>query len=259
VSTYTADDMMTVAAARQLGDGTVCFVGIGIPSLAANVARSLHAPDCVLIYESGCIGAKPTTPPLSIGDGELADTADAVVSVPEIFNYWLQAGRIDVGFLSAAQIDRFANLNTTVVGPYDQPQVRLPGAGGAPEIASSARRVIVVLRQSRRTFVERLDFITTAGHLTGGDARRRLGLPGEGPTLVITDLGLLTPDPDTKELQLSAIHPGVAVSDVKNATGWSLKVVHDLQETDPPTARELEALRRLQEPKVPTLVRKEPA
>jgi glutaconate CoA-transferase, subunit B len=250
VSTYTADDMMTVAAARQLGDGTVCFVGIGIPSLAANLARCLHAPDCVLIYESGCIGAKPTSPPLSIGDGELADTADAVVSVPEIFNYWLQAGRIDVGFLGAAQIDRFANLNTTVVGPYDDPQVRLPGAGGAPEIASSARRVIVVLRHSRRAFVERLDFITTGGHLTGGDARRRLGLAGEGPTLVITDLGLLTPDPDTKELRLSAVHPGVAVQDVKDATGWELKTVPDVQETEPPTSRELDALHQLQEPEV---------
>src|ERR1700704_3738317 len=159
--------MMTVAAARQLGDGTVCFVGIGIPSLAANVARSLHAPDCVLIYESGCIGAKPTTPPLSIGDGELADTADAVVSVPEIFNYWLQAGRVDVGFLGAAQIDRFANLNTTVVGDYRHPRVRLPGAGGAPEIAASCRRVIIVIRQSLRTFVDRLDLVTSVGHGTG--------------------------------------------------------------------------------------------
>src|ERR1700680_781738 len=154
--------MMTVAAARQLGDGTVCFVGIGIPSLAANVARSLHAPDCVLIYESGCIGAKPTTPPLSIGDGELADTADAVVSVPEIFNYWLQAGRIDVGFLRAAQIDRFGNINTTIGGhDYRPPRARLPGAGGAPEIAALCKDVIVVVRQAPRTFVAAVDFVTS--------------------------------------------------------------------------------------------------
>ena len=238
--------MMTVAAARQLADGTVCFVGIGIPSLAANLARTLDAPNCVLIYESGCIGAKPTVPPLSIGDGELAETADAVVSVPEIFNYWLGAGRIDVGFLSAAQIDRFGNLNTTVVGRYDDPSVRLPGAGGAPEIASSVQRVVVILRQNTRAFVDRLDFITSAGYLTGGDARRRLGLIGGGPSLVITDLGLLAPDPETKEFALIATHPGVRVDEVKEATGWPLKVAADLGETPPPTQFELDALRRLQ-------------
>ena len=161
VAEYSSDELMTVAAARRLADGDVCLVGIGLPSLAANLARRLQAPNCVLIYESGTIGSKPRVPPLSIGDGELADSADTVVSVPEIFNYWLQAGRIDVGFLGAAQIDRHACLNTTVIGPYDAPTVRLPGAGGAPEIASSARRVIVVLRHSRRAFVERLDFRTS--------------------------------------------------------------------------------------------------
>ena len=245
MSHYTSDDMMTVAAARQLQDGTTCFVGIGIPSLAANLARRLDARHCVLIYESGCIGAKPTVPPLSIGDGELADAADAVVSVPEIFNYWLQAGRIDVGFLGAAQIDRYANLNTTVVGPYDDPAVRLPGAGGAPEIASSARRVIVVLRQTPRAFVARLDFVTSAGHLSGGDARTRLGLTGGGPCLVITDLGLLTPDPQTKELTLTTVHPGVTVDDVKAATGWPLAVAPTVHQTEPPTERELAGLRAL--------------
>jgi glutaconate CoA-transferase subunit B len=177
---WTADEMMTVAAARRLADGDICLVGIGLPSLAANLARRLHAPGCVLIYESGTIGSKPAVPPLSIGDGELADTADTVVSVPEIFNYWLQAGRIDVGFLGAAQIDRTAGLNTTVIGAYDAPSVRLPGAGGAPEIASSARRVIVVLRHSRRAFVDRLDF--------------RTSVPRSGGTVVITDLGVLEAD-----------------------------------------------------------------
>jgi glutaconate CoA-transferase subunit B len=209
----------------------VCFVGIGLPSLAANLARSLHAPDCVLIYESGCIGAKPRTPPLSIGDGELAETADTVVSVPEIFNYWLQAGRIDVGFLGAAQIDRFGNLNTTVIGTYGNPTVRLPGAGGAPEIASSARRAIVVLRHDRRAFVDRLDFITSVPR---------------GPTTVITDLGILASDPDTNELVLTATHPGVDVEQVKAATGWALTVSSLLEETALPNTEELDALQRLQ-------------
>lgn len=241
----TDDEMMTVAAARELRDGAVCFVGIGLPSLAANLARRLHAPRCVLVYESGAIGAKPTVPPLSIGDGELAETADAVVSVPEIFAYWLQAGRIDVGFLGAAQIDRYANLNTTVVGDYDAPTVRLPGAGGAPEIAASANETIVMLRHTRRAFVERLDFRTSAGHVDGGRSRAELGLTGHGPVAVITDLGVLRPDADTRELRLTAVHPDVTVDDVCAATGWDLKVAPDLARTEPPTAEELNVLRSL--------------
>src|SRR5213082_1483 len=178
VTAYAPDEMMAVEAARRLDDGTVCFVGIGLPSVAANLARRTHAPACVLIYESGTIGAKPDRLPLSIGDGELADTADSVVSVPEIFNYWLQAGRIDVGFLGAAQIDRLANLNTTVIGDYDDPEVRLPGGGGAPEISASCRQVIVMMRHSRRSFVDRLDFRTSVGFGDGPSDRRRLGLTG---------------------------------------------------------------------------------
>ncbi|MEP7314736.1 MAG: CoA-transferase, partial [Pseudomonadota bacterium] len=150
---YTTAEIMTIAAARRLPEGSVCFVGIGLPSTAANLARLTHAPNAVLIYESGPIGAKPSVLPLSIGDGELADTADTVVSTPEIFRYWLQGGRVDVGFLGTAQIDRFANLNTTVIGPYDKPKVRLPGAGGAPEIASNAKEVLIIVKQSARTFV----------------------------------------------------------------------------------------------------------
>ena len=192
----TPDDRMTVAAARALRDGDVCFVGIGLPSTAANLARRTHAPGLVLVYESGCIGAKPTRLPLSIGDGELATTADAVVGVPEIFNYWLQPGRIDVGFLGAAQIDRFANINTTVIGgTYDAPKVRLPGAGGAPEIAACCGEVIVIVRQSPRAFVERVDFVTSVGYGAGRGDRERLGLPGRGPVRVVTDLGVLEPDP----------------------------------------------------------------
>jgi glutaconate CoA-transferase subunit B len=223
--------MMTVAAARRLVDGDVCMVGIGLPSLAANLARRLHAPECVLIYESGPIGARPTVPPLSIGDGELADTADTVVSVPEIFNDWLQAGRIDVGFLGAAQIDRHACLNTTVIGRYEAPVVRLPGAGGAPEIASSAKRVIVVLRHTRRAFVDRLDF--------------RTSVPGRGPTAVITDLGVLEADAEDRELVLTAVHPGVTVDDVRAATGWDLRVADVVAVTPAPTPSELDALRAM--------------
>jgi glutaconate CoA-transferase subunit B len=244
--TYTTDEMMTVAAARALSNGQVCFVGIGLPSTAANLARASHAPHLVLVYESGTIGVKPSRLPLSIGDGELAETADAVVSVPEIFNYWLQAGRIDVGFLSAAQIDRFANLNSTVIGSYEQPTVRLPGAGGAPEIAASCKEVIIVLRHSRRTFVERLDFVTSVGHGGGAGDRRRLGLRGGGPVLVITDLGLLRPDPETFELRITDLHPGADLEQVREATAWDLKVAPQLGTTAPPTAHELQVLRGLE-------------
>jgi glutaconate CoA-transferase subunit B len=237
--------MMAVAAARRLHDGDVCFVGIGLPSKAANLARATHAPGCVLIYESGTIGAKPLNLPLSIGDGELAETADAVVGVPEIFAYWLQAGRIDVGFLGAAQIDRHGNLNSTVIGDYDRPRVRLPGGGGAPEIAASCKETLVILKQSPRTFVERLDFRTSVGFGDGPGSRQELGLRGRGVTAVITDLGELEPDPETFELTLARIHPGVAVEQAVAATGWPLVVRDDLEESAPPTDRELEALRAL--------------
>lgn len=242
---YTPNEIMTVTAARLLRNGTVCFVGIGLPSAAANLARAAHAPDVVLIYESGTIGAKPAVLPLSIGDGELAETADTVVSVPEIFRYWLQAGRVNVGFLGAAQIDRFANINTTVIGPYDRPKTRLPGAGGAPEIASAAGEVMIVLRQNPRAFVGKLDFITSAGHLTGGESRARSGARGKGPTQVITDLGVLRPDPETKELTLTQLHPGVTVEQVRAATGWPLKVAAEIAITEPPSALELRLLREL--------------
>jgi glutaconate CoA-transferase subunit B len=242
---YSSDEMMAVAAARRLADGTVCFVGIGLPSKAANLARATHAPGCVLVYESGTIGAKPVYLPLSIGDGELAETADAVVSVPEIFAYWLQAGRIDVGFLGAAQIDRFGNLNSTVVGPYEHPKVRLPGGGGAPEIATSCKETFVMLRQTTRTFVDRLDFRTSVGHGDGPGYRERLGLPGAGVTVVVTDLGVLEPDPETCELMLTQLHPGVSAEAAVEATGWPLRVAAEPGIIEPPTALELTALRSL--------------
>ena len=226
---YSADEMMAVEAARRLDNGTVCFVGIGLPSLAANLARRTHAPGCVLVYESGTIGAKPSQLPLSIGDGELAETADAVVSVPEMFAYWLQGRRIGVGFLGAAQIDRHGNLNSTVIGEYATPNVRLPGGGGAPEIATSVENVFVMLRHSRRAFVPRLDFMTSVG---------------DNVRVVVTDLGIL--EPRAGELTLVAVHPGVAVDDVVAATGWELRVADGVHETAPPTGDELDALRALE-------------
>ena len=228
MSGYTPDEMMAVQASRRLGDGSVCFVGIGLPSVAANLARLTHAPGCVLVYESGTIGSKPAELPLSIGDGELAETADAVVSVPEMFAYWLQGERIDVGFLGAAQIDRHGNLNSTVIGPYDRPLVRLPGGGGAPEIATGVRDVFVMLRHSRRSFVAALDFTTSVG---------------DNVRVVVTDLGIL--EPVDGELTLVAVHPGADADAVRAATGWELRVADDLRETEPPTAAELHALRAL--------------
>ena len=243
---YTADELMTITAAHALRDGMTCFVGIGLPSAAANLARATHAPGLVLIYESGTIGAKPGALPLSIGDGVLAETADSVVSVPEIFNYWLQPGRIDVGFLGAAQLDKFGNINTTVIGEdYASPRVRLPGAGGAPEIAAACREVIVVIRQSRRTFVERADFITSAGFGDGPGSRERLGLTGAGPRRIITDLGVLTPDPSTCELMLTGIYQGIEVEQVLQRTGWDLRIADNLETLPAPTEAELTILRRL--------------
>jgi glutaconate CoA-transferase, subunit B len=243
---YSADEMMTVTAARTLTAGLTCFVGIGLPSAAANLARATHAPDLILIYESGTIGAKPGALPLSIGDGILAQTADAVVGVPEIFNYWVQAGRIDVGFLGAAQVDRYGNINTTVIGgDYAHPRVRLPGAGGAPEIAGSCREVTIVLRQTARAFVGQVDFITSVGFGDGPGARQRLGLTGSGPQRIITDLGVLEPDPRTLEFVLTGIYPGVSVPDVRSRTGWELGVSAHLAEIPAPGPAELSALRAL--------------
>lgn len=247
LSPATASEMMTIASARLLRNGQVCFVGIGLPSAAANLARLTHAPEVVLIYESGPIGSKPDVLPLSIGDGELATSADTVVSTPEIFRYWLQGGRIDIGFLGAAQIDRFANLNSTVIGPYYKPKTRLPGAGGAPEIASSAREVFIILRQSKRSFVEKVDFITSIGFGEGGDHRQRLGLPGAGPTTVVTDLCILRPDPISRELTVTSLHAGITRDQVREATGWPVRFAEDVASIEPATDLELTTLRELQQ------------
>jgi glutaconate CoA-transferase subunit B len=236
---------MTVAAARCVTSDDVCFVGIGQPSAACNLARLTHAPGITLIYESGTIGARPTVLPLSIGDGELCTTALTTVSVPEFFRYWLPSGRITVGFLGAAQIDRFANLNTTVVGEYQAPKVRLPGGGGAPEMAARCQRIFIVVPQSRRAFVERLDFVTSMGHGEGGDHRARLGMTPVGPAKVITDLCVMEPDPNTRELKVTSLHPGVVREQVIAATGWPIQFAAAVAETPTPSDEELAVLRKL--------------
>jgi glutaconate CoA-transferase subunit B len=240
---YTPDELMTVAAARCVGNDDVCFVGIGLPSAACNLARLTHAPRVTLIYESGTIAARPTVLPLSIGDGELCRTALTTVSVPEFFRYWLQSGRITVGFLGAAQIDRFANLNTTVVGSYQHPSVRLPGAGGAPEMAAACHRIFIVMPHSRRAFVSRLDFLTSLGHGDGAGHRKRLGLGTAGPAKIITDLCVMEPDDETKELMVTSVHPGVTRERIEAATSWPVRFAAGPTETPAPDARELEVLR----------------
>jgi glutaconate CoA-transferase, subunit B len=243
---HSAAEMMAVAASRMLRDDDVCFVGIGAPSLACNLARLMHAPHITLIYESGTIGARPDVLPLSIGDPELCETARTTVSVPEMFAYWLQGGRISVGFLGGAQLDRFANINSSVIGSYDHPTVRLPGGGGAPEIAALCRETYVVMPQSRRSFVERVDFVTSFGYGSGGDDRRRAGILTAGPTQVVTDLCLMRPDPLTRESVVVSLHPGVTREQVRANTGWPVRLADDLAETPPPTAAELGTLRDLQ-------------
>jgi glutaconate CoA-transferase subunit B len=242
---FTPDEMMTIAAARALRNDDVCFVGIGAPSAACNVARLTHAPGITLIYESGTIGTAPDVLPLSIGDGELCETAITTVPVPEMFRYWLQGGRISVGFLGAAQLDRFGNINTTVIGDYHQPKTRLPGGGGAPEIASACGEVFITMKQSKRGLVEKIDFFTSFGHGAGSNARARLGLATKGPTLLITDLAIWKPDPETKEFTVTSLHPGVTREMVQETCGWRVRYADSLDETPPPTALELETLRDL--------------
>jgi glutaconate CoA-transferase subunit B len=243
--TFTPNEMLTIAAARALTNEDVCFVGIGAPSAACNLARLTHAPDIVLIYESGTIETRPNVLPLSIGDGELCETALTTVPVPEMFRYWLQGGRITTGFLGGAQIDRFANLNTTVVGPYENPSVRLPGGGGAPEIATSCGQIFITMSHSRRAFVEKIDFFTSLGHGKGGDDRKNLGVNTKGPTKVITDLCVMEPDPESKELTVVSRHPGVTREQVTAATGWPVKFSANAGETPPPNGTELKVLREL--------------
>jgi glutaconate CoA-transferase subunit B len=243
--TYTASEMMTVAAARALGNQDICFVGIGLPSAACNLARLTHAPRISLIYESGTLVTRPDVLPLSIGDGELSATALTTVSVPEIFRYWLQGGRITVGFLGGAQVDRFGNLNTTVIGDYRRPKIRLPGSGGATEIATSAGQVFIVMRHNARSFVKQLDFLTTLGHGRTGRERRELGIHTNGPTLLVTDFCIMRPDPETKEFVVASLHPGTTHAQVRGNTAWDVRFAAAVEQTAPPTADELDVLRSL--------------
>ncbi len=244
---YSATEMMTVAAARALSDDDICFVGIGLPSAACNLARLTHAPRLTLVYESGTLETKPTVLPLSIGDGELCETALTTVSVPEMFQYWLQGGRISVGFLGGAQIDRFGNLNSTVIGPYTTPKVRLPGSGGATEIATHCQRIYIVMRHDPRAFVATLDFLTTLGHGPTGRERRALGIRSEGPVLVVTDLCTMKPEAESKELEVVSLHPGVTRERVRERTGWEVRFASDVGFTPAPTQGELKVLRELNE------------
>jgi glutaconate CoA-transferase subunit B len=237
--------MMTVAASRALANGDVCFVGIGLPSATCNLARLTHAPGIHLVYESGTLGTRPEVLPLSIGDGELCATALTTVPVPEMFRYWLQGGRITVGFLGGAQVDRFGNLNSTVIGDYAKPKVRLPGSGGATEVAMGCGQIFIVMRHGPRSFVKELDFLTTLGHGRTGRERRQLGIRTKGPTLLVTDLCIMRPDSETSEMVVTALHPGIAREQVREGTGWDVRFAESVMETEPPAAEELEVLREL--------------
>jgi glutaconate CoA-transferase subunit B len=242
---YSSDEMMAVAGARQISDGQVCLIGIGLPGTAALLAKHHHAPSAVLIYESGVLDTDPEWAPLSIGDDDLAVSSRAIVSLPEMFNYWLQGGRIDLGFLGAAQIDRYGNINTTVIGPYESPKVRLPGSGGAPEIAAFAGDIIVIMRHTTRGLVNEVDFVTSVGHIDGTVPRSSLGFSGGGPSRLVTDLGILTSHPDSREFVLTGIFPGIDVATVEERTGWELVVSPDVAELPEPSDEELRILRKV--------------
>ena len=239
---------MVAAAARELRDREVVFVGIGLPNLACNLARITHAPNLVMIYESGAVGARPERLPLSIGDPSIVKNSLMVCGMADVFQMLLQGGRVEVGFLGGAQVDRYGNINTTVIGDYKQPKVRLPGSGGAPEIAIHAKRTLVIARLDKRAFPEKVDFITSPGHRPAGGTRKDLGMPGAGPVRVITDRGILTANPETGELELDAIYAGSTAEEVKAAVGWDLVVRDPLPTIDPPSAGVLRLIRDVVDP-----------
>lgn len=248
---FTASEMMIVAAARELAGQRVCFVGVGLPNIAVNLARRTVAPDLELVYEAGVFGARPARLPLSIGDPTIVTGATAVTSMFELFAFYLQGGRIDVGFLGAAQIDRFGNINTTVIGDYRRPTTRLPGSGGACEIAINARQVFVIMRQSRRSFVERIDFRTSPGNLGGAETAARIraeqGWLGRGPSVVVTDLAVWRFD-EAGEMTVASLHPGVSLETLRGSVGWEPKLAASLGVTPPPTAEELRLIREELDP-----------
>lgn len=245
---FSADEMMASVAARELADGDVVFVGIGLPNLACNLARATHAPNLVLIYESGAVGATPSRLPVSIGDPALVTGSLMVCGMADVFQCFLQNGRIEIGFLGGAQVDRWGNINTTVIGDYAHPTVRLPGSGGATEIAAHARRTLIVAKLGRRTFPEQVDFVTSPGHRYHGTPRSEFRMPGQGPVTVITDKGVLEADAKSGELVLAALYPGVSAAEVRDGVGWPLAARTTLREIAPPSARELQLLREVLDP-----------
>ncbi len=247
--TYRPSEMMTAVAARELRDGEVVFVGIGLPNLACNLARATHAPGLVLIYESGAVGAVPERLPVSIGDPCLVTGSLMVASMVDIFNYFLQGGKIQVGFLGGAQVDRWGNINTTVIGDYSKPKVRLPGSGGACEIAVHARRTLIMGKLNKRVFPEQVDFITSPGQRYGGKSRKELGMPGAGPVKIITDKCILESNPETGEMELAALYPGVSSDEVAAGIGWTLKRRADPRSIEPPGEDELHLLREVLDPR----------
>jgi glutaconate CoA-transferase, subunit B len=251
LASFTASEMMIVAAARELAGQRVCFVGVGLPNIAVNLAKRTLSPALELVYESGVFGARPARLPLSIGDPTIVTRATSVTSMLELFGYYLQGGLIDVGFLGAAQIDRFGNINSTVIGEYSKPKTRLPGSGGACEIAINARQVFVIMRQSRRSFVEHIDFRTSPGNLGGAEAaartRREQGWLGSGPSVVVTDLGIYHFD-DDGEMRLDSLHPHTTLDAVRESAAWSVRVASDLAGTPPPSPEELRLIREELDP-----------
>src|SRR5438876_5719148 len=245
---YTPSEMMIVSAARALAGMRTVFVGVGLPNIACNLARYTVAPNLELIYESGVYGAQPARLPLSIGDPTLVTGATSVVSMADLFGLYLQRGLVEVALLGGAQIDRYGNLNTTVIGDYANPKTRLPGSGGACEISINAQRTFMIMRLKRRAFVDKLDFLTSPGHLTGGDSRAQLGLPGGGPELVITDKAILNVTNPRREMQLSALYPDVTGKDVQAEVGWPLRVAESIQEAAVPTNEELRLIREQLDP-----------
>lgn len=248
MASYSPAEIMVARAARELKNGEVVFVGIGLPNLACNLARRHNAPELVLIYESGAVGAVPGRLPLSIGDPCLATDSISVCSMVEVFNYYLQGGLIDVGFLGGAQVDRFGNINSTVIGDYENPQVRLPGSGGACEIAIHAKKIIMVLKQSKKSFPEKIDFITSPGFLDAANGRKKFEMPGRGPALVITDFGVYDFSSRTHEMVLTEIHPDITLQQVKDHIGWDVRVSRRLQTTTPPSEEELRIIREELDP-----------
>lgn len=246
---YSPSEIMITCSARALAGEQVVFVGVGLPNIACNLARHTVAPDLELVYESGVFGSRPARLPLSIGDPTLVSGATLVCPMPDLFMYYLQGGRIEVAFLGAAQIDRFGNINTTIIGDYLKPKVRLPGSGGACEIAIHAQKVFVIMRLSKRAFVDKIHFFTSAGHLQGQAGQRAaLGMPGAGPQLVVTDKAIFRFEKPTGEMVLSSIHPGITVEEVQAEVGWPLKVAPDVRTTEPPTAAELRLIREELDP-----------